>query len=108
MTEPDTGSDLAAIRTTAERRGDYYILNGQKTFISNGIISDVASVVAKTDPALRHTGISLLVVERNMEGFKRGRKLDKVGLKAQHTAECSFQDVKVPAMNLLGEERKGF
>jgi alkylation response protein AidB-like acyl-CoA dehydrogenase len=108
MTEPDTGSDLAAIRTTAERRGDYYILNGQKTFISNGIISDVVIVVAKTDPALRHKGISLLVVERNMEGFKRGRKLDKVGLKAQDTAELSFEDVKVPITNLLGEEGKGF
>jgi long-chain-acyl-CoA dehydrogenase len=108
MTEPDTGSDLAAIRTTAERRGDCYILNGQKTFISNGIISDVIIVVAKTDPALRHKGISLLVVERDMEGFKRGRMLDKVGLKAQDTAELSFEDVKVPVTNLLGEEGKGF
>jgi alkylation response protein AidB-like acyl-CoA dehydrogenase len=108
MTEPDTGSDLAAIRTTAQRRGDYYVLNGQKTFISNGIIGDVVIVVAKTDPALRHKGISLLVVERDMEGFKRGRKLDKVGLKAQDTAEMSFEDVKVPVTNLLGEEGKGF
>ena len=108
MTEPDTGSDLAAIRTTAERRGDYYVLNGQKTFITNGIISDVVIVVAKTDPAIRHKGISLLVVERDMEGFKRGRKLDKVGLKAQDTAELSFEDVKVPVTNLLGEEGKGF
>jgi alkylation response protein AidB-like acyl-CoA dehydrogenase len=108
MTEPDTGSDLAAIRTTAERHGEYYILNGQKTFISNGIISDIVIVVAKTNPALRHKGISLLVVERNMEGFKRGRKLDKVGLKAQDTAELSFEDVKVPLTNLLGEEGKGF
>jgi alkylation response protein AidB-like acyl-CoA dehydrogenase len=108
MTEPDTGSDLAAIRTTAERRGDYYILNGQKTFISNGIIGDVVIVVAKTDPALRHKGISLLVIVRDMEGFKRGRKLDKVGLKAQDTAEMSFEDVKVPVTNLLGEEGKGF
>ena len=108
MTEPGTGSDLAAIRTTAERIGDYYLLNGQKTFISNGIISDVVIVVAKTDPALRHKGISLLVVERNMQGFNRGRKLDKVGLKAQDTAELSFEDVKVPITNLLGEEGKGF
>jgi alkylation response protein AidB-like acyl-CoA dehydrogenase len=108
MTEPDTGSDLAAIRTTAERRDDYYRLNGQKTFISNGIISDVIIVVAKTDPALRHKGISLLVVERDMEGFKRGRKLDKVGLKAQDIAELSFEDVKVPVANLLGDEGKGF
>jgi long-chain-acyl-CoA dehydrogenase len=108
MTEPGTGSDLASIRTIAERRGDYYILNGQKTFISNGIISDVVIVVAKTDPALRHKGISLLVVERHMEGFNRGSKLDKVGLKAQDTAELSFEDVKVPVTNLLGEEGKGF
>ncbi len=108
MTEPDTGSDLAAIRTTAERQGDYYLLNGQKTFISNGIISDVIIVVAKTDPAMRHKGISLLVVERGMDGFKRGRKLDKVGLKAQDTAELSFEDVKVPVRNLLGEEGNGF
>ena len=108
MTEPGTGSDLAAIRTTAEHIGDYYLLNGQKTFISNGIISDVVIVVAKTDPALRHKGISLLVVERNMQGFNRGRKLDKVGLKAQDTAELSFEDVKVPITNLLGEEGKGF
>jgi alkylation response protein AidB-like acyl-CoA dehydrogenase len=108
MTEPDTGSDLAAIRTIAERRGDYYILNGQKTFISNGIISDVVIVVAKTDPSMRHKGISLLVVERDMQGFKRGRKLDKVGLKAQDTAELSFEDVKVPVTHLLGEEGKGF
>jgi alkylation response protein AidB-like acyl-CoA dehydrogenase len=108
MTEPGTGSDLASIRTTAARRGDYYILNGQKTFISNGIISDVVIVVAKTDPALRHKGISLLVVERDMEGFNRGRKLDKVGLKAQDTAELSFEDIKVPVTNLLGEEGKGF
>jgi len=108
MTEPDTGSDLAAICTTAERRGDYYVLNGQKTFISNGIIGDVVIVVAKTDPAMRHKGISLLVVERGMEGFKRGRKLEKVGLKAQDTAELSFEDVKVPVTNLLGEEGNGF
>ncbi len=108
MTEPGTGSDLASIRTTAEHRGDYYVLNGQKTFISNGIISDVVIVVAKTDPALRHKGISLLIVERGMEGFNRGRKLDKVGLKAQDTAELSFEDVKVPVTNLLGEEGKGF
>ena len=108
MTEPDTGSDLAAIRTTAERRGDYYVLNGQKTFIINGIIGDVVIVVAKTDPAMLHKGISLLVVERGMEGFKRGRKLEKVGLKAQDTAELSFEEVKVPVKNLLGEEGNGF
>ena len=86
MTEPDAGSDLAAIRTTAIRQDDGYLLNGQKTFITNGILSDVVIVVAKTNPALGHKGISLLVVERGMEGFKRGRKREKVGLKAQDTA----------------------
>ncbi len=108
MTEPNTGSDLAAVRTTAIRQGDYYLLNGQKTFITNGILSDVVIVVAKTQPELRHKGISLLVVERGMEGFKRGRNLQKVGLKAQDTAELSFEDVRVPVENVLGEEGKGF
>lgn len=108
MTEPNTGSDLAAVRTTAIRQGDTYLLNGQKTFITNGILSDIVIVVAKTNPELRHKGISLLVVERGMEGFERGRKLDKVGLKAQDTAELSFTDVRVPISNLLGEEGQGF
>jgi alkylation response protein AidB-like acyl-CoA dehydrogenase len=108
MTEPDTGSDLAAVRTTAIRQGDTYLLSGQKTFITNGILSDIVIVVAKTNPELRHKGISLLVVERGMEGFERGRKLDKVGLKAQDTAELSFNDVRVPINNLLGEEGQGF
>ena len=108
MTEPDTGSDLAAVRTIAIRQGDEYLLNGQKTFITNGILSDIVIVVAKTNPELRHKGISLLVVERGMEGFERGRKLDKVGLKAQDTAELSFNDVRVPINNLLGEEGRGF
>ena len=108
MTEPDTGSDLAAVRTTAIRQGDEYLLNGQKTFITNGILSDIVIVVAKTNPELQHKGISLLVVERGMEGFERGRKLDKVGLKAQDTAELSFNDVRVPISNLLGEEGRGF
>ncbi len=108
MTEPNTGSDLAAVRTTAIRQGDYYLLNGQKTFITNGILSDVVIVVAKTQPELRHKGISLLVVERGMEGFKRGRNLQKVGLKAQDTAELSFEDVRVPVENVLGEEGQGF
>jgi len=106
MTEPGTGSDLASIRTTAERYGDYYILNGQKTFITNGIISDVVIVVAKTDTTLLHKGISLLVVERRMEGFNRGRKLDKVGLKAQDTAELSFEDVKVPVSTCSAKRAK--
>ncbi len=108
MTEPDTGSDLAAVRTTALRRGDFYLLNGQKTFITNGILGDVVIVVAKTQPELGHKGISLLAVERGMEGFKRGRNLEKMGLKAQDTAELSFEDVHVPVDNLLGEEGKGF
>ncbi len=108
MTEPDTGSDLAAVRSTAIRQDDYYLLNGQKTFITNGILSDVVIVVAKTNPELRHKGISLLVVERGMDGFKRGHKLEKVGQKAQDTAELYFEDVRVPVTNLLGEEGRGF
>ena len=108
MTEPDTGSDLAAIRTTAIRHGDTYLLNGQKTFITNGILSDAVIVVAKTEPEKRHKGISLLVVERGMEGFTRGRKLEKMGFKAQDTAELVFENVEVPAHNLLGEEGQGF
>ena len=108
MTEPDTGSDLAAVRTTAERRADHYLLNGQKTFISNGILNDLVVVVAKTNPAAGARGISLLVVERGMEGYERGRNLEKVGLHAQDTAELFFRDVRVPFTNLLGEENRGF
>ncbi len=108
MTEPDTGSDLAAVRTTAIRHGDTYLLNGQKTFITNGILSDAIIVVAKTEPEKRHKGISLLVVERGMVGFERGRKLEKMGFKAQDTAELSFENVEVPVANLLGEEGQGF
>ncbi len=108
MTEPDTGSDLAAVRTSAQRQGDVYLLNGQKTFITNGFMADLVIVVTKTNPALGHKGISLLIVEEGMEGFKRGRLLDKVGLKAQDTAELIFEDVRVPATNLLGEEGQGF
>ncbi len=108
MTEPNTGSDLAAVKTIAVRKGDAYILNGQKTFIANGILSDVVIVVAKTNPEKRHKGISLLVVERGMEGFKRGRMLEKMGFKSQDTAELFFEDVEVPVTNLLGEEGQGF
>ena len=108
MTEPGAGSDLQGVRTTAVDRGDHYLLNGSKTFISNGIHSDVVIVVARTDPAAGHKGISLLVVERGMEGFERGRNLDKIGLHAQDTAELSFTDVAVPKENLLGEEGQGF
>ena len=108
MSEPNAGSDLAGIQTTAVRKGDCYVLNGQKTFITNGILSDVVIVVAKTNPEGGHSGISLLVVERGMEGFERGRNLEKIGLKAQDTAELYFRNVEVPLENLLGEEGKGF
>jgi alkylation response protein AidB-like acyl-CoA dehydrogenase len=108
MTEPAAGSDLAGVRTTAIRDGDHYLLNGQKTFITNGLLSDLVIVVAKTDPTAGRKGISLLVVERDMEGFRRGRKLEKMGLHAQDTAELFFDNVRVPAANLLGEEGKGF
>jgi len=108
MTEPGAGSDLQGIATTAVRDGDHYVLNGAKTFISNGILSDLVIVVAKTAPDEGYQGISLLVVERGMEGFERGRNLDKLGLKAQDTAELFFDDVRVPVANLLGEEGQGF
>jgi alkylation response protein AidB-like acyl-CoA dehydrogenase len=108
MTEPGAGSDLQGIRTTAVDKGDHYVLNGSKTFISNGILSDLVIVVARTDPGAGHKGISLLVVERGMPGFERGRNLDKMGLKAQDTAELFFDDVVVPKENLLGEEGSGF
>ncbi|WP_433022791.1 acyl-CoA dehydrogenase family protein [Kribbella sp. CA-294648] len=108
MTEPGAGSDLQGITTTARRDGDDYIVNGQKTFISNGILADLVIVVAKTDTDAGYQGISLIVVERGAEGFERGRNLDKIGLKAQDTAELFFDNVRVPAANLLGEEGKGF
>ena len=108
MTEPGAGSDLQGIRTTAVDAGDHYVLNGSKTFISNGILSDLVVVVCRTDPDAGHQGISLLVVERGMEGFERGRNLDKMGLHAQDTAELSFTDVHVPKENLLGSEGSGF
>jgi alkylation response protein AidB-like acyl-CoA dehydrogenase len=108
MTEPGAGSDLQGIRTTAVDKGDHYVLNGSKTFISNGINADLVIVVARTDPDAGHQGISLLVVERGMEGFERGRNLEKIGLHAQDTAELSFSDVVVPKENLLGAEGSGF
>ncbi|GAB3999219.1 acyl-CoA dehydrogenase family protein [Nocardioides marmoraquaticus] len=108
MTEPGAGSDLQGVRTSARLDGDHYVLNGSKTFISNGINADLVVVVARTDPDAGHQGISLLVVERGMDGFERGRNLDKVGLHAQDTAELSFTDVRVPRENLLGEEGQGF
>jgi acyl-CoA dehydrogenase len=107
MTEPSTGSDLAGMRTTAVDQGDHWLLNGAKTYISNGILGDLVIVAARTDPESRH-GLGLFVVERGMEGFERGRKLDKMGLKAQDTAELFFSDVKVPKDNVLGEPTQGF
>ena len=107
MTEPSTGSDLAGMRSRAEDRGDHWLLNGAKSYISNGILGDVVVVAARTDPQRPH-GISLFIVERGMEGFERGRKLEKMGLKSQDTAELFFSDVKVPKENLLGEAGMGF
>jgi alkylation response protein AidB-like acyl-CoA dehydrogenase len=108
MTEPEIGSDLAGLRTTAIRDGDEYVVNGSKTFITNGINADLVIAAVKTDPTQRHAGISLVIVERGMEGFERGRNLDKVGMHAQDTAELFFNDVRVPLHNLLGEEGHGF
>lgn len=110
MTEPGTGSDLANIRTTAIRDGDHYVLNGQKTFITNGIQSDLVLVACKTDSKAvpPYKGVSLLLVERDTPGFTRGRKLDKIGLHSQDTAELIFEDCQVPLHNLLGHEGKGF
>ncbi|MUK89745.1 acyl-CoA dehydrogenase [Ornithinibacillus sp. L9] len=108
MTEPGAGSDLANIKTTAVRDGDHYIVNGQKTFITNGIHADLVLVAVKTDPKAKHSGISLLVVEKGTFGFSRGKKLDKVGLHAQDTAELFFEDCRVPIENRIGEEGNGF
>jgi alkylation response protein AidB-like acyl-CoA dehydrogenase len=108
MTEPGMGSDLASMSTSARREGDQYVLNGTKTFITNGINADLVIVAVKTDPSQRHRGISLVVVERGMEGFERGRNLEKIGQHAQDTAELSFADVRVPVENLLGQEGEGF
>jgi alkylation response protein AidB-like acyl-CoA dehydrogenase len=108
MTEPGIGSDLAAMSTTAERDGDHFVVNGSKTFITNGINADLVIVAVKTDPSQAHAGMSLLVVERGMDGFERGRNLDKIGMHSQDTAELFFRDVAVPVANLLGEEGRGF
>jgi acyl-CoA dehydrogenase len=110
MTEPSTGSDLAAVQTAARREGDDYIINGSKMFISNGQIADLVIVVAKTDPKAKpaHKGISLILVEANSPGFVRGRKLDKLGLRGQDTSELFFEDCRVPVSNLLGREGQGF
>jgi alkylation response protein AidB-like acyl-CoA dehydrogenase len=108
MTEPGIGSDLGSMASTAVRAGDGYVVNGAKTFITNGINADLVITAVKTDPAARHKGMSLLVLERGMPGFERGRNLDKLGQHAQDTAELFFTDVAVPAANLLGTEGGGF
>ncbi|CAN5571876.1 acyl-CoA dehydrogenase family protein [soil metagenome] len=108
MTEPGMGSDLASMGTTALRDGDRYVVNGSKTFITNGVNADLVITAVKTDPAQRHKGMSLLVLERGMDGFERGRNLDKVGMHSQDTAELFFADVSVPVENLLGGEGQGF
>ena len=110
MTEPGTGSDLAGIRTTAVRDGDHYVLNGAKTFITGGLLADLVIVVARTasDPDNRRAGLTLLVVEDGMPGFTRGRVLSKMGIKVQDTVELSFDDVRVPVANRLGEEGAAF
>ncbi|HKR51372.1 MAG TPA: acyl-CoA dehydrogenase family protein [Pseudonocardiaceae bacterium] len=108
MTEPGMGSDLASMTTTAVRHSDHYLVNGSKTFISNGINADLVITAVKTDPRLRHQGISLLVLERGMDGFERGRNLAKLGQHAQDTAELFFRDVVVPVANLLGTPGRGF
>lgn len=108
MTEPDAGSDLAGMRTTAVQDGDSWVINGSKTYISNGINADVVIVAAKTDPDNNPHAMTLFIVERGMEGFERGRNLKKMGLKAQDTAELFFNNVRVPVQNVLGEPGKGF
>jgi len=108
MTEPGIGSDVAAMSMSARRDGDHYVVDGSKTFITNGINADLVIVAVKTDPSERHRGISLLILERGMDGFSRGRNLQKIGQHAQDTAELSFVGVRVPVENLLGVEGEGF
>ncbi|WP_032368323.1 acyl-CoA dehydrogenase family protein [Rhodococcoides fascians] len=110
MSEPGGGSDLANLRTSARRDGDHYVINGSKTFISNGLLADLVVVACRTNPDAEkpHRGISLIVVETGMQGFERGRKLDKIGQKSADTAELFFDNVRVPVENLLGEENRGF
>eukprot|EP00604_Paraphysomonas_vestita_P001806 CAMPEP_0174821294 /NCGR_PEP_ID=MMETSP1107-20130205/6194_1 /TAXON_ID=36770 /ORGANISM="Paraphysomonas vestita, Strain GFlagA" /LENGTH=221 /DNA_ID=CAMNT_0016038155 /DNA_START=521 /DNA_END=1183 /DNA_ORIENTATION=- len=108
MTEPGAGSDLQGMRTTAIKDGDDYIINGSKTFITNGWLADVVIVCAKTDPSQGAKGISLFLVETSTPGFKKGKKLNKMGMKAQDTAELFFEDMRVPKSALLGKEGKGF
>jgi alkylation response protein AidB-like acyl-CoA dehydrogenase len=108
MSEPGAGSDLAGVRTTAVRDGDSYVLNGQKTFITNGFHADLVIIVAKTAADQGAHGVSLIAVERDTPGFSRGRRLEKVGLKANDTAELFFSDCRVPVENLIGTENQGF
>ena len=110
MTEPGTGSDLQAIRTSAKKDGNHYVVNGSKTYITNGQNADLVLVVAKTDPDAKpaYKGMSIILVEADREGFKRGRKLDKIGQDAADTSELFFEDVRVPMTNCLGEEGQGF
>ena len=108
MTEPGTGSDLQGIRTTARREGDDYVINGSKTYITNGQLADMVILAAKTDPEAGAKGISLILVEASREGFCRGRNLDKIGLNSADTSELFFNDVRVPVSNLLGDEGRGF
>lgn len=108
MTEPGTGSDLQGVRTTARRDGDHWVINGSKTFITNGWHADLVIVVTKTDPAAGAKGVSLIIVEEGTPGFRKGKRLKKVGLKSQDTSELFFDDVRVPAENLLGKEGEGF
>jgi alkylation response protein AidB-like acyl-CoA dehydrogenase len=108
MSEPGAGSDLAAIRTTARREGDEYVINGSKTFVTNGLNADIVVLAVKTDPTQRHKGMSLIVVEEPTPGFERGRKLDKIGQRSQDTAELFFAGARVPVANRLGEEGAGF
>ena len=108
ISEPGAGSDVKGLRSTATLEGDHWVLNGSKTFISNGQLANFIIVVAKTDPAAGHKGISLLVVEEGMDGFVRGRKLDKIGSRAADTSELFFDDVRVPVTNVLGELGQGF
>jgi alkylation response protein AidB-like acyl-CoA dehydrogenase len=108
MTEPGIGSDLASMTTSARRDGDHYVVNGSKTFITNGINADLVITAVKTDPTERHRGMSLVVVERGTDGFERGRNLEKIGLHAQDTAELFFSDAQVPVANRLGDEGEGF
>ena len=108
MTEPGIGSDLASMTTSAIRDNGHYVVNGAKTFITNGIHADLVITAVKTDPSQKHRGMSLLILERGMDGFERGRNLEKVGMHSQDTAELFFQDVAVPVENRLGDEGQGF